>query len=561
MGESAAPARIISQAMLPEQQAMIPEQQKLSPVEQQATPLPEPIHSEPQWASFPGRVLEGGYEVQELLEAEQGRAKYKIRVLGGGGVDAFVDVLREGDGAQRQLAVWEMLRTAEHPNLSTPLAAGQTQLDAAELIYVVLRKPDEMLDGILRDRALTTEEAGEVLMSAARALEHLHSRALVHGCVSPEQILAVGDSIQLSSECVRGEGNGPAFEVAKAKYVAPESTAENVTTAADVWCLGATLFEALTQKECGGEWRERVGSLPAPFGRIIERCLDANPESRCEVAEVLALFKGKQLPAQQPQRLGVPLPELARIPDVTPRPEVKPVVEAARVAEAEPAARARRVVPETARVHRDVPAFASTTPSHARSTTKTLPKNWIYAASALIVVLLVAWAAWPKHSPAPGETARNRTPGTAVPGGNPAANPGAKSGANPPRSRGAWETRTLAPDGSAAKTQPKALPARVETVPRRDVPPVKAEAATANGAVWRVVLYTYNRAEDAQKKAHSLNAKHHDLGAEVFSPDGHGAPYLVTAGGHMSRADALHLRQRVVRMGMPRDSYIQNYRQ
>lgn len=528
MAESAATARIVSQPILPEQ-----------------IPTEPQLHSEPQWASFPGRVLEGGYEVQELLEAEQGRAKYKIRVLGGGGVDAFVDVLQDaGGGAESQLAVWESLRTAEHSNLSTPLAAGRTQLDGVELIYVVLRKPDEMLDSVLRDRPLTTEEAGEVLVSAARALEHLHSRDLVHGCVSPEQTLAVGDSIQLSTECVGRVGTRPVLKIAKAKYVAPESADGNVTAAADVWCLGATLFETLTQKECGSEWRERAGSLPAPFGRIVERCLDANPESRCELAEVLALFKGKQLPAQQPQRLGVPLPELARIPDVTPKPEVKPFVEAPRVPAAEPALRVRRV-PDGVRVQRDGATFASKTASNA------LPRNWIYAALALIVVLLVVWAAWPKRSPAAREAARNGALRTAAPGVN----------------RGAWETRTLAPDGGA-KSQPKALPARVETVPRRDVAPArrdvapaKAEAAAVNGAIWRVVLYTYNRAEDAQRKAHSLNAKHPDLAAEVFSPDGRGAPYLVTAGGHMSRADALHLRQRAVRMGMPRDSYIQNYKQ
>ncbi len=515
MAESAATARIVSQPILPEQ-----------------------IDSEPQWASFPGRVLEGGYEVQELLEAEEGRAKYKIRVLGGGGVDAFVDVLQDGgvDG-ESQLAVWESLRPPEHSNLSTPLTAGRTQLDGVELIYVVLRKPDETLESVLRERALTTEEAGEVLVSAARALEHLHSRDFVHGCVSPEQTLAVGDSIQLSTECVAKAGSGPAFRVAKAKYVAPESADGNVTPAADVWCLGATLFEALTQKECGGEWRERAGSLPAPFGRIVERCLDANPESRCELAEVLALFKGKQLPAQQPQRLGVPLPELARIPDVTPKPEIKPAVETPRVSAGEPPLRVRRV-PEGTRVPRPEATFASKTAS------KALPRNWIYAAAALIVVLLVIWAAWPKRSPAGREAARNGAVRTGAPGTN----------------GGAWETRTLAPDG-AAKSQPKAPPARVETVPRRDVAPLKAETAAVNGAIWRVVLYTYNRAEDAQKKAHSLNAKHPDLAAEVFSPDGHGAPYLITVGGHMSRADALHLRQRAVRMGMPRDSYIQNYKQ
>ena len=184
----------------------------------------------------------------------------------------------------------------------------------------------------------------------------------------------------------------------------------------------------------------------------------------------------------------------------------------------------------------------------SQAASKTPSKTWLYAALALIGVLLVVWAAWPKHSPAARETARNLAPRTAVPAGNRGTN------------RGAWETRTLGPEGSAAKSQPKALPARVETVPRREVTPAKAGPAAVNGEVWRVVVYTYNHAEDAQRKARSLNAQHPDLAADVFSPDGRGAPYLVTVGGQMNRADALRLRQRVGRMGMPRDSYIQNYK-
>ena len=83
---------------------------------------------------------------------------------------------------------------------------------------------------------------------------------------------------------------------------------------------------------------------------------------------------------------------------------------------------------------------------------------------------------------------------------------------------------------------------------------------TVNGPVWRLIVFTYGTAESAQNMANLINEKHPELQAEVFSPDGHGL-YLVTLGGRMQRDDAARLRQKALGLGMPRDSYIQNYKQ
>jgi hypothetical protein len=82
-----------------------------------------------------------------------------------------------------------------------------------------------------------------------------------------------------------------------------------------------------------------------------------------------------------------------------------------------------------------------------------------------------------------------------------------------------------------------------------------------HGSIWRVVLYTYARESDAHKKADSLNQKHTGLKAEVFSPNGAQPPYLVVVGGKLTRDEALRMRQTALHMGMPHDSYIQNYKQ
>jgi hypothetical protein len=50
------------------------------------------------------------------------------------------------------------------------------------------------------------------------------------------------------------------------------------------------------------------------------------------------------------------------------------------------------------------------------------------------------------------------------------------------------------------------------------------------------------------------------LHAEAFSPSGNGGPYLVAAGGRMSREEAVQMRKRVISLGLPHDVYIQNFK-
>jgi hypothetical protein len=59
----------------------------------------------------------------------------------------------------------------------------------------------------------------------------------------------------------------------------------------------------------------------------------------------------------------------------------------------------------------------------------------------------------------------------------------------------------------------------------------------------------------------SVNSRHPNLEAKLFTPRANAGPYLVTVGGAMTREQAARLRKRVLRLGLPRDSYIQSYKQ
>ncbi|MBV9611018.1 MAG: protein kinase [Acidobacteriaceae bacterium] len=483
----------------------------------------EPIVTEIAWAQLSGRVLEGGYELEELLESQTNSAKFRVRVLGDRTIRAFVDIVRaEGRAAEERLQTWEAARRLQHPNLCTPIGCGTTEADSAACLYLVQREAEETLSNALRERPLTAEEAGQVLESVTDALEHLLENGLVHGCVSPEQIVATGDLIQLTTECVRRIGARPALDSVNAKYVAPESDRGNVTPAADIWCLGASLFEMLTQRQYESDLREELRHLPAPFAIIAERCLTPVVQARSDLSEVQALYRGEQIPEPQPVPGARPLPELVRIPDLR------------RTADAKIArSRGHALAPPVS------PQLARRGPSPERGQERRWPPIWAYAAAALLIALSI-WAAWPRR-PAVKPSTRDVA---------------ARSGVPAPLGN-AWETRTFPAETSP--TKPQAAPAPDASVDVRGPSASKTDPKTVNGPVWRVVLFTYTREQDAKKKAQTVNQKHPGLDAEVFSPSGQGAPYLVTAGGRMNRDDAVRLRRKAVGFGMPRDSYIQNY--
>lgn len=255
--------------------------------------LSETFRADLEWPSLEGAILDGGYELKRTLERTADDAVFRVRVLGGAGLELIAKFHRAGPSQSAgQLALWELLRELPHRNLSAPLAAGRKSVDGRETVYVLLAIPDDRLSTVVGDRALTEEEAREVLRSAARALAHLHANGLAHGCVSPETILARGETIQLAGECVRKVNDAPPLEITKPRYLAPECDTFQATEAADVWCLGATLFETLAQKPYRADPKEAKAVIAGlPLALLLRRCLVRDADKRATVAEVLAILE------------------------------------------------------------------------------------------------------------------------------------------------------------------------------------------------------------------------------------------------------------------------------
>jgi serine/threonine protein kinase len=191
------------------------------------------------WTSLQGTMLGGAYLLERLTSAAENTASFTTRMGGEGSSTALVRLVKVSpETADQQLQIWQAIKRGGHPNLLAIWGTGRTEVDGHDVIYVVVQTPDEKLAAVLRERPLEPAEAGEILVSMVGALGHLHAHHLVHGNVSPEQILGVGETVKLCTEGVHKAGSPALVEFDTPKYRAPESVDGNATPAADIWCLG-----------------------------------------------------------------------------------------------------------------------------------------------------------------------------------------------------------------------------------------------------------------------------------------------------------------------------------
>src|SRR3984885_4189971 len=165
--------------------------------------------------------------------------------------------------AELQLPRWKKAGSLAHPHLLGLLQWGGCQLDGLPYLYAVMEYADQNLAQLLLHRALTEDEAREMLLPILDALAFLHDRNLVQGRLKPTNILVVGDQLKLASDTIRRVDDGRT----RGRIVSdsPEDRHASSSTAADIRALGVTLFEALTRRRLSGsgEPGDAAVALPA----------------------------------------------------------------------------------------------------------------------------------------------------------------------------------------------------------------------------------------------------------------------------------------------------------
>ena len=501
------------------------------------------LSASPNWIGLQGRVLDGGYELEQPLATRTDSATFKVRVLGDRFAKISADIFAPGSVSPEQFLLWRDAREFQSPHLSSPIAVSNFDWEGASYPYVLSRQPDETLAGVVGERTLTPDETRELVRSVSDALEFLHTRGFVHSCLSPREILAVGNAIQLSTLGIR-RINAPVDGTAcSPAYVAPECATENVTPAADIWSAGATIYEVLTGRKYAESAREQVESLPAPFNSIVYRSLDPDPQARCTLADVQAMLRGEQvsvapkvevLPSTAPVATAVAAgagSATSASATAAPRPAailVRPVAPP----KSQPVQSPRpKLAPPAKPVFRDGQLRNRLLDAEQTDRSSRF-RFWTYAILGMLLVIALLWITRPRTPKAvPSTTSTQAPPVTPAPAQN-SRLPGSQSRVVGPTAQG-----TVSAPGSTS-----------------------AVAGNTNGEVWRVVVYTFAKKEDAQRRVELINKTNPGFDPEVVSNKG-GAPFQVTLGHAATREDANRIRQKARTDGLPRDAYVQNYKQ
>jgi TonB family protein len=243
------------------------------------------------WA---GRVIDGRFILLQWLGGSEGSGVFLTELQGDGTQKAAIKLIAvDAAVSEAQVARWAVTTTLSHPHLMRLFHTGHCQIEDESLVYSVTEYADEALSQILPERPLTPTEAREMLDPVLDALSYLHGKGFVHGHLKPSNIMVVDNQLKLSGDGIHVPGERDRHFQTLGVYDAPECATVTITAAADMWSLGVTLVEALTQHP--PVWDKSTNdlvslpeSMPQPFADIAQGCLQQDPAHRWTLKDVKA---------------------------------------------------------------------------------------------------------------------------------------------------------------------------------------------------------------------------------------------------------------------------------
>lgn len=258
-----------------------------------------------------GRVIDGRFALLQWLGGSPRTGVFLTEMADPPRKAALKLIAADPEQAEARIAAWAASAHLSHPNLIGVIQTGRCQVDDTDLIYVLTEDADEILSEVLPDRPLTPDETAELLNPVLDTLAWLHGKGFVHGHLKPSNLLVVKDELKLSSDGLQRAGQ--AGNQTGGIYAAPESSTGALTPAADLWALGITVVEALTQRP--PQWT-RAGdgapvvpeSVPEPYAAIAKGCLEPDPARRFTLADVRAALDSVRPSAAASAENGRKLP-------------------------------------------------------------------------------------------------------------------------------------------------------------------------------------------------------------------------------------------------------------
>jgi TonB family protein len=358
------------------------------------------------WAKWEGQVINGVFPLRRFLSASDHSGVFLTEHKAQNLANAAIKLVPANPTqAHAQLAHWTRAAALSHPHLIRLLEMGRCQLGGLPFLFVVMEYAEQTLSQIIPKRPLSPDEVREMLVPTLDALAFLHRRNLVLGQLKPSNILVVNDQLKLASDTVRPAGESAATSAQSAVYVAPEAKVGNFSIADDIWSLGLTLVEALTQHptlwpDSKSETDFFPGAIPPTLAKIIRQCLNRSPADRPLVSELQAEIEPAPqltvevpqppIPAPQPPVSAPQPPPVPQPPIALPQPPI-PVPRQPPIAVPQPPIPVPQQPPIAVPEPRPVPRpLKREAPDRAARLAKLLQQRWFVAAIAVLIVVVAA---------------------------------------------------------------------------------------------------------------------------------------------------------------------------
>ena len=260
-----------------------------------------------------------------------------------GTTDGEAEVLRE-----RTMREARSVARLSHPNLVT--LYDVVQLDGDPYVVMELVPSSSLADLIRLRGPLTLEQGAAVADAVAAALDSAHKAGITHRDVKPGNVLIADDGrikltdFGIARNVADATMTSRGIMLGTPSFIAPEvASGAALTTAADLWGLGATLWAAMSgQPPYDGTNVLRTinavvhSEVPAPVGAdeltpVIAGLMVKSPDDRMTLADVrklvrplmaepgVDLFPPDHSPADAPTREVRPV---VRPPVVVPKPVI-----------------------------------------------------------------------------------------------------------------------------------------------------------------------------------------------------------------------------------------------
>jgi len=245
------------------------------------------------WKRWEGQVVDHKYLLQQYIASTDHSVVFLAEFHDPEPRQVAIKfVAAEVAGKEQQLANWNTVAQLSHPNLLKIYGSGQCKIEDTNLLYVAMEYAEENLAQVLPHRALMADEIREMLKAVTDVLVYLHDNKLVHGHIKPSNVLASGELLKLSSDTISPAGEVREMRRERSAYDSPELPGSPYTPAADVWSLGVTLVEAVTQQPAILPFNEQADPImPAgirePYQEIARRALQREPRLRWTASRIV----------------------------------------------------------------------------------------------------------------------------------------------------------------------------------------------------------------------------------------------------------------------------------